>query len=277
MYYYIFEPAGNQKGTKLQEEVKQTLESLGIVGEAVTLSLAEEPPDLARVGMRKNFSTVVAVGSDKLINEVGSGLIGTEAVFGAIPLSDTSAFHPVLGTKDYTDACKILPQRKVLTIDTAIINGDKSFISKIRVSPKGRETKDKRGLLIINFDNNFQAETRIKNITVANVGPKRCGTKKTRRYLEDGLLDVFIPDDIQTEGGFLRFFKKPKAIKTNEGSIFHPKKIAIESRKKIEAFLEDKIIAKGNLKIESVPKSLKIIIKRERPKSQREVEDIEDV
>ena len=52
--------------------------------------------------------------------------------------------------------------------------------------------------------------------------------------------------------------------------------ITIESRKKIEALLEDKIVAKGNLEIASLPKSLRIIIKRERPKPQKETGGIEN-
>ena len=269
MYYYIFEPTKNPKEIKIQDEVKLKLQTLGIVGECVTLSLAEEARDLARVGLRKNYSTVVAVGSDRLINEVGSGLIESGAVLGAIPLTEESDFHTILGTKNYLEACDILPQRKVLTIDGGLINSSKIFITKVAVKPKRELSLSENGLIIVNFDGNFQAETKLCEIIVSNIGIKQ----KSHQLLADNHLDVFIPDQLKEKGGFFTrlFGKKSEVEKPKDGgSIFHPQRISIESRKKLVAMLYDKIIERGNLIIESYPAALKIIIKRERPKIEEE-------
>ena len=280
MYYYIFEPTKNPKELKVQDEIKVKLQTLGIVGESVTLSLAEEPRDLARVGLRKNYSTIVACGSDRLINEVGSGLIESGAVLGAIPLKENSAFHAILGTTNYLEACDILPQRKVLTIDCGLINSSKIFITEVTVKPKKELSLSDSGLIIVNFDGDFQAETKLCDIIVSNAGAGekdlpagRQDTEKIRKLLIDNHLDVFIPDQLKDQGGFFSrlFGKKENASETvNGGSIFHPQRISIESRKKLITLLSDKIIERGNLVIESYPGSLKIIIKRERPQIEEE-------
>lgn len=276
MYYYIFEPTKNPKEIKIQDEVKVKLQTLGIVGECVTLSLAEEPRDLARVGLRKNYSTIVACGSDRLINEVGSGLIESGAVLGAIPLEEESSFNKILGTKNYLEACDILPQRKVLNIDSGLINSTKIFITEVIIKPKKELTLSESGLIIVNFDGNFQAETKLCSIVVSNVGVEEKDTAKTHKLLTDDHLDVFIPDQIKETGGFFsRLFGKKEEAEAapGGGSIFHPRRISIESRKKLITLLSDKIIERGNLVIESYPLSLKIIIKRERPKIEEESEN----
>jgi hypothetical protein len=268
MYYYIFEPTKNPKELKVQDEIKVKLQTLGIVGEAVTLSLAEEPRDLARVGLRKNYSTIVACGTDRLINEVGSGLIESGAVLGAIPLDENSAFHTILGTTNYLEACDILPRRKVLTIDCGLINSSKIFLTGVTVKPKKELSLSDSGLIIVNFDGDFQAETKLCDIIVSNAGAGEKNTEKIRELLTDNHLDVFIPDQVREEGGFFSrlFGKKGNAAESvNGGSIFHPQRISIESRKKLVTLLADKIVEHGNLVIESYPESLKIIIKRERP------------
>lgn len=276
MYYYIFEPTKNPKEIKIQEEIKIKLQTLGIVGECVTLSLAEEPRDLARVGLRKNYSTIVAVGSDKLINKIAGGLLETGAVLGIIPTEEFSLFHPILGTDNYLDACDILPQRKVLTIDCGLINSSKIFISEIKVKPKKELSLSESGLIIVNFDQNFQAETKLCEITVSNIGAGENETEKVRQNLADNHLDVFIPDQIKERRSFFsRIFGKKETPeeKTGGGSIFHPQRISIESRKKLITLLGDEIIERGNLIIESYPEALKIIIKRKRPKIEEEGED----
>lgn len=276
MYYYIFEPTKNPKELKVQDEIKVKLQTLGIVGECVTLSLAEEPKDLARVGLRKNYSTIVACGSDLLINEVGSGLIESGAVLGAIPLEETSSFHTILGTKNYLEACDILPQRKVMTVDCGLINSSKIFITEITVKPKRELSLSESGLIIVNFDSDFQAETKLCDITISNIGAGEKNTEKIRKFLTDDHLDVFIPDQLLEKGSFFsRIFgrkEETKEIRTG-GSIFHPKRISIESRKKLVTMICGKIIDRGNIVVESYPASLKIIIKRERPQTEEEEEN----
>jgi len=273
MYYYIFEPTKNPKELKIQDEIKVKLQTLGIVGECVTLSLAEEPKDLARVGLRKNYSTIVACGSDLLINEVGSGLIESGAVLGAIPLEEKSSFKTILGIDNYLDACDILPQRKVLTVDCGLINSSKIFITEVTIKPKKELSLSESGLIIVNFDSDFQAETKLCDIIISNVGAGEKDTEKIRELMTDEHLDIFIPDQLKEGGGFLsRLFGKKENVEKQPGggSIFHPKRISIESRKRLVTMLSEKIIERGNLVIESYPASLKLIIKRERPKIEEE-------
>lgn len=277
MYYYIFEPTKNPKEQKVQEEIKIKLQTLGVVGEYVTLSLAEEPRDLARVGLRKNYATIVACGSDRLINEVGAGLIETDAVLGVVPTDENSDFHPILGTYNYIEACDILPKRKILTIDVGLVNQSKIFVTEVMIKPKRELSLSESGLIIVNFDNEYQAETQLAEICVSNIGAKETNTEKIRNYLADNHLDVFIPDQPKEKGGFFSkiFGGKKKTPTSIKGSTFHPHKISVESRKKLITTLEDKIIERGNVVIESYPEAIKIIIKRERPQVEEPADDEE--
>jgi hypothetical protein len=202
-------------------------------------------------------------------------LIETQAVLGAIPVEEKSIFHSILGTKNYIDACNILPRRKVLNVDTGIINQENFFITQVVIRPKKEIFADDRGLIIVNFDGDFQAETKLTEITVSNVGVFDQDSKRIRRHLSDHRLDVFIPDQLKDEPGFFsRLFRRGgNEERSGEGSIFHPQEIAIESRKRLITMIGDKVVANGNVRIQSYPESLNIIIKRESPKTELSPED----
>jgi len=260
MYYYIFEPAKNNKEINLQEDIKAILQKDQVAGEFVTLSLAENPDDLAKIGLRRGYSTIVAVGSDSLINRIASSLINTDYALGAVPTNSNSSILKMINVKDYSEACQALPARKIARIDTIIINQNHSLISKAKIRTKN----EKQELIKVDFNGHFQTEVRLPEIVISNIGISSNRSKITAAY-QDGLLDIYIPAKSQVKGGILSIFSRLKQEPKSQGSIFHPKKVKISSQKKIEVIFDDKPINTSTpFQIEVVNSSLNLITKREK-------------
>ena len=132
MYYYIMEPAGPKSAW--QEKIKDTLGDLGIAGETVTPSPARTIEELASLGIIKGYTTIVAVGSEKIVNKIVTALInqkvGHDTVLGVIPDDFNSKIAKRLGVRDYKEACQALKFRKLQTVDTCFIEPNKYFMTE---------------------------------------------------------------------------------------------------------------------------------------------------
>ncbi len=262
MYYYIFEPAKNNQEINKHEDIKAVLQKNQVAGEFVTLSLAEDPQDLAKIGLRRGYTTIVAVGNDSLINQIASGLINTDYALGAIPTDPESPFLKMINVKDYNEACQALPARRIAKIDSIVINSQISLITRAKIKTK-KETPE---LIKVNFDGDFQTEVRLPEIIISNIGVSDKKSEITSSY-QDGLLDIYIPAKSDSKKGIWSFFTKMKKESNRQDSIFHPKKAQISSRKKIELVFDDKPIGSPPFDIEVVPNSLNLVIKREKARS----------
>jgi hypothetical protein len=258
MYYFIFEPSPNRKLEKIEEEIKIRSSELGIDGEFVTLSLAEKPDSLAKIGLQKDYHTIVAVGSDTLINTVGQGLIGIDAALGAIPLDDNSIFLPLIGVKNWHEALEILPQRKIEKIDTVLLNRKYRIITQVEIIP----SQSRQGLIVLAFDGYFRAEVSERRILVSNLGISLNSKEEIISCATDRYLDVFIPGKTQIKKKWWQVFGQVSKEDTVRGSIFHPKFLEINSHLKLKAYVNGKSIAAGPFLFEVDPKTLQFIIKR---------------
>jgi diacylglycerol kinase family enzyme len=261
MYYYIFQPAKNKQEISKQEDVKAILQKHQVAGEFVTLSLAEKPQDLVKIGLRRGYSTIVAVGDDSLINQVGSGLIGSDYALGAIPMDPNSLFLKITNSKNYEDACLALPQRRIARIDTIQINGKRQIITQAKVQLKSKEAE----LILVNFDNHYRTEVRITELIVSNIGIE-LKPPTIKRALLDGLVDIYIPARSEVRGGIWSVFSRLKQEQDKGGSIFHPRQATIQSRKPLKMTLGDETISSPPFEIKAVSQSLNIIVERGKAK-----------
>ncbi len=79
---------------------------------------------LAKEALKNNISVIVAVGGDGTINEIGSQLIGSEAILGILPLGSGNGLARHLGIpRLLPSAIKLINRMNVSKIDTAEING----------------------------------------------------------------------------------------------------------------------------------------------------------
>lgn len=80
--------------------------------------------ELAREAVAEGCQIVVAVGGDGSINEVATGLIGTEAALGIVPAGSGNGLAMHLGYgRDIEEAIKKINHAKPKTIDVGLLNG----------------------------------------------------------------------------------------------------------------------------------------------------------
>ena len=124
MYYYIINPsAGNGKINKIQEKLKGILSNLGIAGEFVKSTGPGDIPKLTEIGIKKGYSTIVAIGGDSTANEV----------LNYMPNDKTASS---LGIPDWMEACQILAARKTRRLNIGEVvtaSGNRYFINKIAI------------------------------------------------------------------------------------------------------------------------------------------------
>jgi diacylglycerol kinase family enzyme len=176
-----------------QEKVKDTLGDLGIAGETVFPSPARTIEELAALGIMKGYSTIVAVGSEKIVNKIVTALINQKAssdtVLGVVPENYDSKIAKRLGINDYKEACQALKFRKLQTFDACCIEPNKYFMTEatietdksedayltldqIQVGAKFSKITIKPGLKIEINDSSIKKPTSIKNLFNVFIGRK---------------------------------------------------------------------------------------------------------
>jgi len=242
------EPAG-RKMEVFQEKVKDVLGDLGIAGETVSPSPARTIEELASLGVVKGYSTIVAVGSERIVNKVVTALINQKAnqdvVLGIIPDNFQSVLAKKIGVTDVKSACQALKQRKLQTIDACFIEPNKYFLTKAVLE----SNRIFDSYLILDT---LQAGFPCSRMTI------RPGLKIT---IEDGSLQK---QSLMQK--FLGIFSKTQRKEDRDisTSIFVSKKAKIEvPNASISVKADDETIAKTPITIHNRPKALKIIVARE--------------
>ena len=86
--------------------------------------LAEVASELATEG----YETAVVCGGDGTVNEVINGIAGSDTALGVVPLGTGNDFAANMGISENIDqACNIIKQRQVKTIDLVKVDKDKFF------------------------------------------------------------------------------------------------------------------------------------------------------
>lgn len=244
MYYYILESA-SKKSESFQEKVKNLLGDLGIAGETVMPTPARSIEELASLGIVKGYSTIVAVGSEKLVNKIATAIINkkenNDVVLGVIPEDFDSPIARKIHVKDLKDACETLKFRKLETTDACFIEPNKYFLTEAVIeSPKPIEsyvlTSDVQASLTFN-----------------------------RMIIRPGLT-LNVEDSLTTENkkSFLSFLFNKKKENDCQSSFFHAKSFQIETLGQVVNVKADgEIIAKTPIIIQNRPKVLKIIVARD--------------
>jgi len=244
MYYYIMEPAQKHE-LAWQEKVKNILGDLGIAGETVTPSPARTIEELAYLGVIKGYSTIVAVGSEKIINKITTTIINQkenkDVVLGMIPNNYEGMLAKKIQVKDLKEACLALKHRKLETIDLCFVEPNKYFLT-LGILESNKTTDAylstsffKAGLPF----NKITIEPGLK-ITIADSSSEQISGKKFLGWL---------------------FGKKEKDIYS---SLFYYKKIKIETPDtNISLRVDDEIIAKTPIICQSRSRALKIIVARD--------------
>ena len=250
MYYYIIEPSKG-KFSNRQEKVRDILGNLGIAGETVTPNSARTIEELTHLGIVKGYSTIVACGSESLVNKVITVLatenLTKDTVLGVIPNEFDTPLVRKLGITDIYSACNALKSRKLDNVSLCFIEPNKYFLTEA----------------IIESSHNKELFFSIENIN---------GKANVHKVVIKPGLEVTLYDK-SLEGGILKKFyqwlfnKKEKDIYT---SSFQTKRIRFESEKEnLPVKVSNEIVAKTPVTFSNHARSLKIIVARDRIRSER--------
>lgn len=247
MYYYIMEPNG-AKTAAWQEKIKDILGDLGIAGETVLPTPARTIEELASLGIMKGYSTIVAVGSEKIVNKVVTAIVNQnsnkDVVLGVIPDNFDGVLARQIGVRDLKDACQALKFRKLAAIDLCQIEPNKFFLTEA-VIESSRATD--------------------AYLTLDQI---QAGLPFNKIIIRPGLKIEIYDQSQQIVNKFKKFWswliKKPYDEKDIYTSLFHSKKLKLETLGRILSVKVDgETLTKTPMVCVARPKGLKLVVARD--------------
>lgn len=241
MYYYISEAPSSAEERRTIERVRAHLTQLGIAGEFVTASPARTVEELAELGAAKKYSTIVAMGSERLINQVGTLLAGTPYVFGALPIDRPAALELVTGISTLEEAAQALKYRRVRTYPVMRIEPNKYFVTEVVI----RLT---RAVPVVITVDGSRIETMLSDLRLAGTG------------------QLLLLNQYQDGGRVAQWLKWVTGSKDRRAfdSRFFGHQITLETKDTLPVYLGRDVLAKTPLAATLIPNSLKLITKRDR-------------
>lgn len=235
MYYYIFDSPKNYSENKTHERIKNNLTLLGISGETTIVSPARSATELTMMGIEKGYSTIIAIGSDEIINEVASNLAGTDTVFGIIPINASKEVGNIFGSFDINSACDALQKRRLEIINMGYLEPNVNFLTSIYI-----DSPNKPLSIQAEFDN-YYLESSANKIRINN-------------NLEVDLIQYEKP-----QGFFNQFFGINNREKKNNQSHFNVERIRLRTHEILPVKIGNMQIAKTPIVVYKRPQALKII------------------
>ena len=249
MYYYILEQPKNGSTLSIQKKIKNQLAFYGILGEISRVSPARSVEELTEIAIAKQYSTIVAVGSDQLINNIVSYINNRDCTLGIIPINTSNLMNQLIAVNDVKKACEALKERKIKTIDSVYIVPDKFFLTKANIS------NSKPTLATIYFD---KCNVSVRFTEIVIYSPAIIDNNKENKIYLNIKNDAEGPNEIRKIWNWLL----GKKIKNNFNSYLRMKHLIIDTPEPIPVKIDGKIVAKTPIEIKVKPKSLKIITSR---------------
>lgn len=147
MYYYIVSPAKSRKDEKVIAAIRDLIGRAGVNGQFVTPSPARTIEELVEMSSSEEYTTIVAVGEDNFINNVFANFarqeqtkIDIHQAFGVIPLNLSGNVAHLFRITSFEMAIEALKNRRLIRLQTALLEPKKYFLSPLVVTPSGRQT-----------------------------------------------------------------------------------------------------------------------------------------
>lgn len=253
MYYYIFDIKKCKKRSQV-ENIKNHLASLGISGEFTYPSSAQTIEELVNLGLNKEYTTIVAIGSDEIANRVASVLVGKREAMGFIPLED-SPTSTLIGVKNWKDACEALRYRKIKEMRLGKTASGACFLTELYLAINNHPVE-----VTLEFKD-FLIQTRVTNLRISNFNPSI--KKIAMDYLDISFLSVE-----PNSGNLLK--KLTSVFKgTHEDalaySLLRARSLRIFTKNQIPLTASNIAIAKTPQLIESSDENLRLITAKNAP------------
>lgn len=247
MYYYIFDVKKFRKRSQIAA-MRDYLGGLGISGEFTYPTAAQTTSELVDLGLSKQYTTIVAVGSDEIANEVASKLLGKQAAMGFIPVEASPELSALIGTPDWKEACQILRYRKINEIRLGRTASGSCFIGKAELEIKSPID------LTLEFKD-YIVQAKVKKAVIANFDPKIS-------KIGGDFLDISLESVTPEESAFLKKITSIFGSKSSQGSstsLFRARSLRIFTKTQIPIKTADYMIAKTPQLIESTEETLRLI------------------
>lgn len=252
MYLYLYDSFLNTKKYASQiAKIETRLTDLGIGGKIYRLSPLRNVEELINEEVRNGAKTIVVVGNDKTISQVINYLAKHDVVLGMIPVgAQENDIARLLGIPEGEEACATLAARKVERIDLGKINTT-HFLSSINVESSDVTIECDEKYLVTPSTSNAQ-------INICNLRPLfASGVAGEYFNPKDGMLEVLIQPFTQAAKGWKALFGRGQ---TQRESIIPFKKLVIRSKKSVPVITDGQRVLKTPVKIEIVPKRLRLIV-----------------
>ena len=245
MYYYIFESPKNSSERAYYERIRDIAREFSIAGEVTQSSPARSAEELTQMGINKNYSTIVAVGSDEHVNKVASQIVLSNPPFplamGVISTDPKSMLYERWGFKRPEDACETLKYRKLERFDVGLIEPDKYFLTSTRIEcPKPTR-------IILEVDR-WRADAIIDRIEISG-----------NLYI---LLERFLKEGSTIKAAF-NWLVGRESIAADR-SVFKAKIIKLSSQEPLPVMIGSEVVAKTPINIYRKLNALNIITKRDK-------------
>lgn len=247
MYYYIFDIKKCKKRSQV-ENIKEYLASLGISGEFTYPSAAQNVEELVHLGLSKQYTTIVAIGSDEIANSVASAMVGKKEAMGFIPLEITPELATLIGTDSWKAACDILRFRKIREVRLGKTATGKHFLTFAKLDLKfpaeiTMELKD------------YIVQAKVKDLMISNFHPE---IKK----IGDDFLDI-VMTSVESNSSIISKFNSFLGIEKKTGdnslSLFRARSLRLFTKSKMPIISGGDVIAKTPQFIESSDEFLRLI------------------
>jgi diacylglycerol kinase family enzyme len=251
MYYYIFD-VRKCKNRKQIEAIKDQLSQLGISGEFVIPDRIRSARDLAEQGVFKGYSTVVAIGSDDLIDEVAAVMLSKQQAFGIIPLSASENIHKMIGATTWEEAATNLRFRRITESRVGIINEQHVFFSYCEIE------LDHPASVTVEFED-YLIQAKARELYVANHFQ---GLKKE----DPGKLDVIMksidPDSDTIWGRLKKMIGGVQISKDIDMTLIHSDGLRIFSPRQLPILVDGRVFAKTPATFGVSQKMIRLITKK---------------
>jgi len=251
MYLYLYDSfLNNKKYNGLLARIETRLTDLGIGGKIFRLSPLRNIEELMNDEIRSGAKTIIVVGNDKTFSQIINLAAKLNITLGLIPIGSKNEIAKMLGIESPLRACDIIAARIIQKVDLGKANNT-YFLSGLNVE---------KGIVTIECENKYKVRTsseskiQIRNIKPAfaiNAGPNIFNP-------QDGFLEILI------KPFFSQFFGLFTKSSEEKKSIIPFKKLTIYGKDSVSVTTDGHRILKTPVKIEIVPKKLKLIVGKNR-------------
>jgi len=246
MYYYIAEPPTNKRNQITLTKLRAKLAPSGVAGEFVYRTPGQQAFQLATKAIASGFNTIIAIGGEKLFNEVSGALYDQQVALGLIPMDESKDFENIIGYDMINDAIEAIRRRKLVLKDVGTINGEHFFLKDANVRSNIVEQ-------LYLHTANFSAQIKTKQLNMvlpANDVPIDI----------PGVINFIVPKFANSPLWLKNFFSKRVL---NIDTQIRSETAVIQAKNECGVFIANTKIATTPFTINILPQSLRLIVRRQ--------------